>query len=87
MQSRKKLIRKLLKNSKQLKVLKQHQKILEDTGRLVVTKGTEYLYQKGMTVKQLKAFISNDRELKAKKFKMRQIIKDIENELQQLEYK
>ena len=87
MQSRKKLIRKLLKNSKQLKVLKQHQKILEDTGRLVVTKGTEYLYQKGMTVKQLKAFISNDRELKAKKFKMRQIIKDIESELQQLEYK
>lgn len=78
---------KIINKSKQLQVLKQHQKILNDTGRLVVTKGTEYLYKKGMTVEQLKAFISNDRELKSKKFKIRVIIKDIEGELQQLEYR
>ena len=78
---------KLIKKAKQLQTLKQHQKILNDTGRLVVTKGTEWLYKKGMTEKQLRAFISNDRELKMKKFKMRQIIKDVEKELNQLEFK
>ena len=78
---------KILKNISLLKTLKQHQKILNDTGRLVVTKGTEFLYKEGMTEKQLRAFISNDRELKNRKFKMRQVVKGVEQELEQLEYK